>query len=105
MDKVMNSELEKKHLWEMADFFKVLSTASRIQILLLLINKECSVTELAEEMQVTQSAVSHQLNVLRIHHMVTFRREGKQILYRLSNQKIQELLLEGAEVCINKCVE
>lgn len=63
--------MRRKRIEEMADFFKILSTPSRIQLLLILLEKESSVTELAEEMGVTQSAVSHQLNILRINNIVT----------------------------------
>ena len=64
--------MRRKRIEEMADFFKILSTPSRIQLLLILLEKESSVTELAEEMGVTQSAVSHQLNILRIRARMCF---------------------------------
>lgn len=84
--------MRRKRIEEMADFFKILSTPSRIQLLLILVEKESSVTELAEEMGVTQSAVSHQLNILRINNIVTCRREGKQIFYILSDPEMSRLL-------------
>lgn len=84
--------MRKKRIEEMADFFKILSTPSRIQLLLILLEKESNVTELAEEMGVTQSAVSRQLNILRINNIVTCRREGKQIFYILSDPEMRRLL-------------
>lgn len=84
--------MRRKRIEEMADFFKILSTPSRIQLLLILLEKESSVTELAEEMGVTQSAVSNQLNILRINNIVTCRREGKQIFYILSDPEMSRLL-------------
>lgn len=83
----------RKKIEKMADFFKILSTPSRIQLLFLLLEKESSVTELAEEMGVTQSSVSHQLNILRLNNIVTCRREGKQIFYILSDSWMRRLLL------------
>ena len=84
--------MRRKQIEKMADFFKILSTPSRIQLLLILLEKESDVTELAEEMGVTQSSVSHQLNILRNNSIVTCRREGKQIFYILSDPDMRKLL-------------
>lgn len=84
--------MRRKQIEKMADFFKILSTPSRIQLLLILLEKESNVTELAEEMGVTQSSVSHQLNILRNNSIVTCRREGKQIFYILSVPDMRKLL-------------
>ena len=84
--------MRRKQIEKMADFFKILSTPSRIQLLLILLEKESNVTELAEEMGVTQSSVSHQLNILRNNSIVTCRREGKQFFYILSDPDMRKLL-------------
>lgn len=84
--------MRKRKTEEIAEFFKILSTPSRIQLLFLLLEKESSVTELANEMGVTQSAVSHQLNILKNSGIVTGKRQGKQIFYILSNSDMRKLL-------------
>lgn len=96
MKEIWESEREQKNIQEMAGFFKLLSTPSRIQLLLLLINRESGVTELADKMKVTQSSVSHQLNLLKLNRLVTSRREGRKILYMLCDEKTKQILLSWA---------
>ena len=77
----------------MADSFKALGDPTRLQILLLLFNGERCVSELAEHMNVTQSAVSHQLRLLRNLDIVRFRKDGREVYYDLADDHVREIFM------------
>lgn len=72
--------------------FKLLSDATRLKILLTLEQGERNVTSIAEVVQMEQSAVSHQLKLLKDNRMVKARREGKTVFYRLDDQHVFDIL-------------
>lgn len=82
---------------ELADLFKVLGDPTRIRIVQQLLNKEMCVTDIAESMGMVQSAISHQLRVLRQARLVTFRKEGKTVMYSLNDEHVVMLLSQGIE--------
>lgn len=82
---------------ELADLFKVLGDPTRIRIVQQLLNKEMCVTDIAESMGMGQSAISHQLRVLRQARLVTFRKEGKTVMYSLNDEHVVMLLSQGIE--------
>ena len=82
---------------ELADFYKVFGDKTRIKILCALFQAESCVCGLAEAIGMTQSAVSHQLRVLKQMKLVTSRREGKEIYYSLADTHIQSILNQGIE--------
>lgn len=82
---------------ELADLFKVLGDPTRIRIVQQLLNKEMCVTDIAESMGMGQSAISHQLRVLRQARLVTFRKEGKTVMYSLNDEHVVMLLSRGIE--------
>ena len=77
--------------------FKLLSDATRLKILLTLEQGERNVTSIAEVVQMEQSAVSHQLKLLKDNRMVKARREGKTVFYRLDDQHGFDILEETLE--------
>lgn len=77
--------------------FKLLSDATRLKILLTLEQGERNVTSIAEVVQMEQSAVSHQLKLLKDNRMVNARREGKTVFYRLDDQHVFDILEETLE--------
>ena len=79
-------ELKESDLYILTEFFKVLGNPTRIRILLLLMEQDSCVGDLAEQLGITQSAVSHQLNLLKSNKLVRRRRDGKMIFYTLFNQ-------------------
>lgn len=81
--------IQESELIRLTDLFKILSNPTRIQLLYLLFQQEASVGELAEQLGATQSAISHQLILLKSSNLVKKRREGKQIYYFLSNVHVQ----------------
>lgn len=82
---------------ELADLFKVLGNPTRIRIVQQLLNKEMCVTDIAEAMGMGQSAISHQLRVLRQARLVAFRKEGKTVYYSLNDEHVVMLLSQGIE--------
>lgn len=82
---------------ELADFFKVFGDVTRIKILCVLLRTELCVCDLAEVVGMTQSAVSHQLRVLKQMKLVKNRREGKTVFYSLADGHIQGILNQGME--------
>lgn len=84
-------------LRELADFFKVFGDTTRIKILCVLFQSELCVCDLAEVLQMTQSAISHQLRVLKQMKLVKNRREGKTVFYSLADDHIQTIMNQGME--------
>lgn len=82
---------------ELADLFKVLGDPTRIRIVQQLLNNEMCVTDIAEAMGMGQSAISHQLRVLRQARLVAFRKEGKTVMYSLNDEHVVMLLSQGIE--------
>ena len=86
----------------LADFFKVLSCASRIHILRILLQGETSVGVLAEQLGMTGSSVSHQLQILRTARLVRQRKLGKERRYALASEAVRTMLEAGAQ-CVGSC--
>ena len=82
---------------DLADFYKVFGDTTRIKILCALFQAESCVCGLAEAIGMTQSAVSHQLRILKQMKLVKNRREGKTIYYSLADAHIQSILNQGME--------
>ena len=91
----MEKELEMEFIHEMAEFFKIFGDGTRIRILQTLLEGEKNVGELAEVLEMSQSAVSHQLRVLRQNDLVKYRKEGKVVFYSLDDEHVEEVLQQG----------
>ena len=89
--------LEESDLYILTEFFKMLGNPTRIRILLLLMEQDANVSDLAERLGMTQSAVSHQLNLLKSNKLVRRRRDGKMIFYTLVDEHVQMILEKGTE--------
>ena len=88
---------EEERLKELADFYKVFADPTRIKILCVLLESEMCVCDLAEVLEMTQSAISHQLRVLKQMKLVKNRREGKTVYYSLADGHIQTIISQGME--------
>lgn len=88
---------EEDKLLDLAELFKIFGDSSRIKILFALLGHELSVGELAEVLSMTQSAVSHQLRLLKTNGLVKFRRDGKSMIYSLSDDHVTKILSIGLE--------
>lgn len=89
----MNEEL----IYDLADLFKVFSDSTRVRVLCSLFEKELNVTEITAATGVSQTAVSHQLRILKQNHLVKYRRDGKQMVYSLADDHVKTIINCGIE--------
>ena len=88
----------KETMEHIAELFKGFADPTRVHILsLLLQNQELCVSEIAEAVELSQSAISHQLRILKQMHLIKFRREGKNIHYSLADDHVRTILRMGLE--------
>jgi len=94
----MQTVPEKETLTHIAELFKGFADPTRVHILcLLLTQEEMRVTDIAEKVEVSQSAISHQLRLLKQMHLIKFRREGKNMYYSLADDHVKTILQMGLE--------
>ncbi len=84
-------------LYDVAELFKNFSDSTRIRILYCLIENERSVTEIADLLNMNQSAISHQLRILKNSKLIKNRREGKTIYYSLADDHVYNIISQGIE--------
>ena len=88
---------DKETLEQIADLFKGFADPTRVRILSLLVQRELCVGDIAEAVELTQSAVSHQLRTLKQMHLIKYRREGKNLWYSLADDHVRTILQMGLE--------
>ena len=88
---------DEESLYDLAELFKVFGDTTRIRILYVLFESEMCVCDIAEILNMTQSAISHQLRVLKQARLVRNRREGKQIYYFLADDHVRTIIGQGME--------
>ncbi len=81
----------------LADLFKIFGDTTRIQIMFTLLESEKNVGQIADDLAMSQSAVSHQLQILRKSKLVRTRRQGKQVFYSLADEHVYTILKVGRE--------
>ena len=86
-----------ERLYDLAELFKIFGDSTRVKILYALLESELCVCDIAKLMEVTQSAVSHQMRVLKNSKLVKFRREGKTVYYSLADDHVLHILDQGME--------
>lgn len=84
-------------LYDLAELFRVFGDTTRIKILYALFESELCVGDIAAALGMTQSAVSHQLRVLKANKLVKFRREGKTVFYSLDDDHVRSIIALGME--------
>jgi DNA-binding transcriptional ArsR family regulator len=94
---LMREMLSEDVVSTMAESFKALGDPTRLRILALLFDGERSVGDLAEHLDVSQSAVSHQLRVLRTLDIVRFRKDGREVYYALADDHVRDILTRTLE--------
>lgn len=87
----------EEEIYYLAEFYKVFGDSTRIKILYVLLNRELCVNDIAQEVSMSPSSISHQLRVLKQHRLVKFRREGKTIFYSLADHHVENILSQGLE--------
>lgn len=97
VERVLNSLPNNEDITELSDTFKVLSDPTRLKIVLALACEEMCVCDLATLARVTVSAISHQLRLLRNMRLVSYRKEGKMVYYRLDDEHVENLIREASK--------
>jgi len=82
---------------QIAELFKAFGDPTRVHVLTLLADRELCVTEISQAVDITQSAISHQLRILKQMHLIKYRREGKNLLYSLADDHVLTILQTGLE--------
>ncbi|MGL4914551.1 MAG: ArsR/SmtB family transcription factor [Romboutsia sp.] len=89
--KVKDKMPEDEKLYDLAELFKVFGDTTRVKILYALFEEEMCVCDIADLLNMTQSAISHQLRVLKQARLVKFRKEGKVVYYSLDDNHISQI--------------
>lgn len=88
---------QEEKLYDLAELFKIFGDSTRIRILYVLFESEMCVCDIAELLGMTQSAISHQLRLLKQAKLVRSRREGKTVYYALADDHVRTILGQGME--------
>lgn len=94
-DSEMTFMPDEELLYDLADFFKTFGDTTRVKILYALMEQDLCVADLTEAIGATQSAVSHQLRTLKQSRLVRAKREGKNVVYSLSDDHVHSILDQG----------
>ncbi len=94
---LMENAHNEEALYEVAELFKVFGDSTRIRIIFLLFQNEECVCDIAKKLNMTQSAISHQLRILKQARLVTARRQGKTIYYALADHHIGTIFHQAME--------
>jgi ArsR family transcriptional regulator len=92
----------EENLYDLADLFKVFGDTTRIKILHALVASEMCVCDIAVLLNMTQSAISHQLRVLKQANLVKFRKEGKVVYYSLDDEHVKQIFDQGLSHILEK---
>lgn len=96
--KIVNEKMPAEtELYDLSELFKVFGDSTRIRILFVLFEAEVCVCDLANALNMTQSAISHQLRILKANKLVKSRREGKSVFYSLSDDHVRTIIAMGLE--------
>lgn len=88
---------DEEKLYDLAELFKIFGDSTRIRILYVLFEAEMCVCDIAEVLGMTQSAISHQLRLLKQAKLVRSRRDGKTVYYALADDHVRSIIFQGME--------
>lgn len=97
VNKVKENLIDDEEIFDLAELFKVFADSTRMKIICALKENELCVGEIAFITNTTQSAISHQLRVLKQAKLVKFRKEGKVVYYSLDDDHVNEIVMKGRE--------
>lgn len=97
IEKICEQMPVEEDLYDLAELFKIFGDSTRIRILYALFERELCVQDIFELLHMTQSAISHQLRVLKQSRLVKYRRQGKCILYSLADGHVRTIINQGLE--------
>ena len=95
--KVTESMPDEEILYDLAELFKIFGDSTRIKILYVLFESEMCVFDISQLLNMSMSAISHQLRILKQAQLVKFRREGKTVFYSLADDHVRTILGNGME--------
>ena len=88
---------DEEKLYDLAELFKIFGDSTRIRILYVLFEAEMCVCDIAQVLNMTQSAISHQLRLLKQAKLVKCRRDGKTVFYSLADNHVRSIIYQGME--------
>ncbi len=97
VERVKQEMPEDETLFDLAELFKLFGDSTRIKILYLLFESEMCVCDIAQMLNMTQSAISHQLAILKKSKLIKSRREGKTVFYSLADGHVRTIINQGME--------
>jgi len=97
LEKVNSGIPEDEEMMDLAELFKMFGDTTRMKILVVLMQSEVCVCDMAEILKMTQSAISHQLRILKTSRLVKTRREGKSIFYSLADEHVKNIIAMGLD--------
>ncbi len=97
VDRIKKQMPDADHLLELSNLFKALGDFTRMRILNALLESELCVCDLVSILEMNQSAISHQLRVLRSSKIVKYRKEGRNVYYSLDDDHVHQLIRQGMD--------
>ena len=97
VEQVMREMPADEVLYDLAELYKVFGDTTRIKILYVLFEAELCVCDIAQLLEMSQSAISHQLRILKQSRLVKFRREGKTVFYSLADDHVKTIIGNGMD--------
>jgi len=97
IDKIKENMPREEILYDLAEVFKIFGDTTRIKILYVLLEAEICVCDIAQMLNMSMSAISHQLRVLKQARLVKYRREGKTVFYSLSDDHVKTIISQGMD--------
>ena len=89
--------LDEDKIIDLAELYKIFGDSTRIKIINILIDNELCVNQISEKTNVSQSAISHQLRILKSSKLVKYRKEGNSIFYSLADDHVEKIFVMGCE--------
>ncbi len=97
LEKVEQAIPPEEELYDLAELFKIFGDSTRIRILFVLFEAEVCVCDLAQILHMTESAISHQLRILKANKLVKSRRSGKSVFYSLDDEHVRMIIAAGQQ--------
>lgn len=97
VNRVKDKMPKEESLYDLAELFKTFGDSTRIKILYVLFESEMCVCDISKLLNMTQSAISHQLKILKQNRLVKYRKEGKTVFYSLDDTYVRDIIEKGIE--------
>ncbi len=94
---ILNKLPDEDELFDLAELFKIFGDSTRVKILFVLLESDMAVNDIASVLKMTQSAISHQLRILKTNGLVKYTRNGKSLIYSLADGHVTTILSQGIE--------